>query len=377
MVEEVCHLELLSSGRFAVYELSKKQLTTLDTIDRLVRHWNLPRKNIAYAGMKDRHAVTTQWITIQNGSEDHLELPGFSLKYLGRTEKPINAGHIASNRFSIVLRSLDDNEVQLCERNLPKLEQQGVPNYFDDQRFGSLPKSNEFIAGAWIKQDYERALWLTFAEPLPDDSAPERKQKTILREHWGDWSTCKASLDRSHRRSIITFLDDKPGHFKGAWACVNQQLRGIYLSAFQSYLWNEILSNFIKFQTTAEQQSTVELKPGPVLFFQGLTDQQVNSFARTTIPLPSARLKLSAGFEADLIQGTLANLGWKLEELKVRHPRDRFFSKAQRKVLLKPEELRFQFSDDELYPGYKQLTLRFSLPRGSYATMVVKRLMQE
>ncbi len=374
-VDEVCDLAVGSQGFFAVYELSKRGQGTLEAIDQLIRDWKLPRQNAEHAGMKDRHAVTTQWITVRNGPATDYELPLASVKYLGQSERAITASDIAYNRFELVLRSLTTTEVDCLTKNLPVVAKEGVANYFDDQRFGSLPDSKEFIATAWIKRDYERALWLAFAEHLPDDDAAERKEKEILRAHWGDWKTCKAGLSRSHRRSVITFLDDKPGYFKKAWVTVNEQLRGIYLSALQGHLWNCVLNKLIEFQTQPKQRTSLELKPGAVQIYHDLTDAQINSFSKTSLHLPSARLNLPPGFEADIMQLALTEQGWHLEDLKVSFPRDRFFSKAKRPVMLKVNDLEYRYQDDELDSGHQKLTLEFSLPKGSYATMVVKRLM--
>jgi tRNA pseudouridine13 synthase len=215
---------------------------------------------------------------------------------------------------------------------------------------------------------------LTFAEPVCTDDASERRQKQILREHWGDWTACKRQLDRSHRRSVITYLCDKPTDFQGAWARVRAEWRGLFLSALQSDLWNRIADLCVQRHCSPDQLIPISFKTGPLNFFRTLDDQQSALFRDTRIPLPSARLKLATEPLQQFIVDALQRRGWTLSQLKVRAPRDRFFSRARRSLVTGVNELRWGFSPDELDPGTQKLELRFVLPPGSYATLLVKRL---
>ena len=123
-----------------------------------------------------------------------------------------------------------------------------------------------------------------------------------------------------------------------------------------------------------DQQFTVQLKPGPVQFLRRLTPDQWRILHQTTIHLPSARLRLADGFEKDLVESVLTRAGWPLENLRIRYPRDTFFSRAKRQAAVPVSELEWNVDTDETEPGQQKLTLSFGLPRGSYATMLVKRI---
>ena len=129
---------------------------------------------------------------------------------------------------------------------IPLLSSDGLPNYFDDQRFGSLGYSGEFIAHAWLVGNHERALELALAEANPFDRSGIKGQKAILRAHWGQWTEAKARLERSSARSIVTYLVDHPTDFRGAFARLRREFRTLYFSAFQSHLWNLILARWIE-----------------------------------------------------------------------------------------------------------------------------------
>mgnify|MGYP002624077081 CR=1 FL=1 len=199
----------------------------------------------------------------------------------------------------------------------------------------------------------------------------------MLRELWGDWPQCKQRLARSHRRSIVTFLDDRPGDFKGAWARVNQDLRSLYLAAFQSHLWNELLAAWIRERVPPGDLVDVPLKLGPAHFVRALDAARAADLQRESLPLPSARIRLHDLNDAslrELLQPTLARRGLELRMIRVKYPRDTFFSKGWRPPVIPVEGLAWSHEPDELHPGRFALRLKFDLRRGSYATILIKRI---
>ena len=91
-------------GSFAIYRLTKQSLGTPEAIDAILRRWNLARQQISYGGLKDRHAVTEQFITIKNGPRSDLSQTSLDLNYpakpTGRSTRRTSSG-IAS-RWSCV-----------------------------------------------------------------------------------------------------------------------------------------------------------------------------------------------------------------------------------------------------------------------------------
>lgn len=374
-VDEESSLPIGSSGKFGVYRLCKRGWTTLDALDRLSRMLHIERHRLTHAGLKDRHAVTTQLITIAGGQPQSDELDGIRLEFLGRSSRAIRSDDIRANAFQITLRSLDPAVAQRMESAVLQVARWGLPNYFDNQRFGSWIPGHGFAAVPWLRSDYESAVRILLAEFSPDDDAAEREQKAILQEHWGDWTTCKARLSKSHRRSIITFMDDRKGDFKGAWARVNADWRGLALSALQSHLWNQIGAAVIRSRIPGDRLTEIHLKPGSLPVPLQLSGDELRDWRDLRIPLPSARMDPPPESIAPVIQAALAESGWSVADLKVRHPRDRFFSRALRPLWLLPDDLSGQRGSDDLDPPREKLTLRFALPRGAYATMVIKQLL--
>jgi tRNA pseudouridine13 synthase len=377
IVEELTDVQPAEAGEFTLYRLQKRSVGTLEAVETIQQSWKLPRERMSWGGLKDRHAVTSQHLTIHRGPRRGLDRPGVTLECLGRVAAPFTAASIVGNRFHVVLRALGPDDLSRAEAALPQLARDGVPNYFDDQRFGSVSAGGEFIAEAWMRGDYERALWLTFAEPNPFDRGAEQSEKALLRSLWGRWAECKGRLGRSHRRSIVTFLADRPGDFKGAWARVNQDLRSLYLAAIQSQLWNELLALAVRESCPPDDLVEVPLKTGPLPFPVRLEETAAARLHGLALPLPSARIRLEEiadEWVRDLMQRALAARGWELRQVRVKHPRDSFFSKGVRAAMLEPRGLQWSSAPDELHPEQSRLNLSFDLPRGTYATILIKRI---
>jgi tRNA pseudouridine13 synthase len=329
---------------------------------------------IAFAGLKDKHALTRQYVTIENGPRRGLTQTNFELEYLGQTSRPIHASEIVANRFQIVVRDLADREVAATQDALAAIAYDGLPNYFDDQRFGSLGVSGEFIAKPWCLGDYERALWLAIADDNDHDRPRDREEKQTLRDNWGNWNKCHQLLHSPQSKIIVSHLARQPGDFRRVIVLVRADIRSLWLAAFQSDLWNQILAALIERTCQPSQRTIVAIGRRELPFVTQLTPGQLAQLTSTTLPLPSARLKLDDDPLQRLYDEVLAREGLELRQMRVKYPRDSFFSKGERPATFRPSDVSHELSVDELYPPKQKLTLCFALPRGCYATIVVKRI---
>ena len=183
-------------GPFALYRLTKTGLGTPEAVAAIIRRWQLVAGTVSYGGLKDRHAVTEQFLTIHGGPARPFEQEHLRLEYLGQADRPFEPSDISGNRFDLTLRDLPTEDRARIADNLHQLTRDGVPNYFDDQRFGSLGVSGEFIARAWCAGDWERTLWLALAESNRHDSPRAAQQKQLLNDQWGNWRLIADELGR-------------------------------------------------------------------------------------------------------------------------------------------------------------------------------------
>jgi tRNA pseudouridine13 synthase len=374
-VEELPLVDGTERGRFVLYRLTKRGLGTLEAVEAICRRWNLAGRRVSYGGLKDRHAVTTQYLTIVEGPERALRETSFELEPVGRLDRPYGPALFKGNRFSVVLRDLSDEAVARARDAVAQLPRDGLPNYFDDQRFGSVGFSGGFVARAWLAGDHEQALRLAIAEANPSDRPGTKQEKAVLREFWGRWPEAKARLERSHARSLVTYLVDHPTDFRGAFARVRRELRSLYFSAYQSHLWNLTLGRLIERLTRPEQRVALDFKVAALPIHRNLDPDQAAALAACRLPLPASRTPLPPeGPEREVALDVVASEGLSWDDLRVKHLKDVFCSKGTRPALFFAEELRHDVAADDLHPGRKKLRLEFVLPKGAYATLVVKRV---
>jgi tRNA pseudouridine13 synthase len=373
-VEECTDVQIIPSGPFSFYRLEKIGWTTPDAVQVICRRWRVHPRNFSTGGLKDRHAHTIQYLTIRHGPERSLTHQRLNLRYLGKRAEPYTSRDIRANRFCVVLRALDDHNISYAEEALREVQRDGVPNYFDDQRFGSV-SGGEFVAKALVTGEFEKALRLALAGPYEHDRAGQKREKAILLAHWGDWPTCQQKLPSGHARSLVDYLVQRPGDFRGAISQLRPELRGLYLSAYQSHLWNRMLARWLRDHLRPEQWFAVPLRMGELPMHRRLDDEQREVLSRLELPLPTARGIVDEDDpRTTLMKTVLAEEGLTRDQLKVNGLREVFFSRGDRAAVYTPSEMQFAAGEDELNRGSRKLELGFTLPRGCYATLVVKRI---
>lgn len=377
VVEELTNLTPGSQGAFAFYRLEKSGWTTPDALLALRRRWKIDAHHVSFAGLKDRHALTIQYLTIFRGPRRDLRLHDILVRYLGQVTEPCESRHLRANQFRITLRDLTPAAATGVRVALGDVSRDGLPNYFDDQRFGSVHGHGEFMARQLVLGRFEDALRIALTAPYEYDRAQQKREKQTLRTHWGDWAACRERLPHGHVRELIEYLQDRPDDFRGAIARLRPELRGLYLAAYQSFLWNRMLAQWLERHCRPDQLIYLSLRLGPVPFPRNLDEAPRAELATLLLPLPSARLHLAAEDpRGPLIQSVLAEDGLELRQLRVKGVREMFFSKGERAAHVTPEHLDDTVTDDELNRGRQKLTLVFELPRGAYATLLVKRVTQ-
>jgi tRNA pseudouridine13 synthase len=377
-VKELTDATAGQGGAFAFYRLEKSGWTTPDAVGVIRRRWQLDARRVSYGGLKDRHAQTVQFLTIYRGPQRKLTQQGISVTYLGQRAEPYTSLDVRANRFRLTLRSVGEAEAAAVGPVLEEIRFAGLGNYFDDQRFGSVAgEHGRFMARSLILGRYEEALKLVLVEPYEHDRAAQKNEKAVLRQHWGDWAVCKERLPRGHARSLIDYLAHHPDEFRGAVARLRPELRGLYLSAFQSHLWNRMLDRFLRGRMAADDLVPVRLRLGEVPMPRRLTEEQRRELGSISLPLPSPRAVLAEDDpRKPALDAVLAEEGLTLEQFKLKGFKDLFFSRGERACVVWPEGLTAEVEEDELHRDRKKVILSFDLPRGAYATLVVKRLQQ-
>jgi tRNA pseudouridine13 synthase len=140
-VSEQLGFELSGEGEHCFLYVQKRQLNSMDVLQRLASHAGVAERDIGMSGLKDRNAVTRQWFSIAIAAKvepDWQVLEGdgdLQVLRKHRHLRKLRRGVHRSNTFSLVLRDLQ-GERSAIEQRLSLLRDEGVPNYFGEQRFG-------------------------------------------------------------------------------------------------------------------------------------------------------------------------------------------------------------------------------------------------
>jgi len=139
IVEEIPLYEFSGEGEHLILLVRKKELTTWEMIDIFAGYLGVRKKEIGYAGLKDKHAMTMQYISIPAGYEGKIEQFAHDqikiLKTTRHTHK-IRIGHLKGNKFSLRFKKVLGVQQTMIDSVLDWIEKNGMPNYFGYQRFG-------------------------------------------------------------------------------------------------------------------------------------------------------------------------------------------------------------------------------------------------
>ncbi|MGQ9671808.1 MAG: tRNA pseudouridine(13) synthase TruD [Candidatus Aminicenantales bacterium] len=371
MVEEKAHLPLQPHGRYRVYLLRKSHWNTTDLVRYLSRSLSLPLASFSYGGRKDRHGLTSQFITVQNSADFSRTGKDFALESRGFMDRPMGPDLILGNAFKITLRDIRD--LSAVEKNIEAVHKTGFPNFFDDQRFRSYDPKRGFFAEKILHRHWNGALQSYITSAEGEDSQKERSRKEAIFQDWKNWSACLDHAATPLEKKIFSYLIDHPKDARGALHLIPVEEVSMLFSAFQSHLWNEVLRRIIRLKVS--DVVAVKGSEGSYLFWTNLEPNVFSYLEQLAIPTAAVKTDFPDELTRLLYEDVLRakNLPARLFRTKALHRV--YFRSFRRKALLIPREpLILHQGDDELHPGQKKLTLSFFLPRGAYGTMLIKRL---
>jgi tRNA pseudouridine13 synthase len=373
-VRELLEFSDVPDGEHYVHLLHKEKLSTPEALALLVREAEVDRADIAYAGLKDRQAVTDQYVSIR-GRAVELQRSDLRVTPVGRTDQPITSRMSRGNSFTVVVRDLRPFEAAALRRGLPSLQKTGFPNYFDDQRFGSLRHGQGFPMLHVLRGDYEQALYRLVAQPSPVAISGDVKLKRALAACWGDWGACLDIARGPVYQPLFAWLLDNPGDFRGAIERLPLRQRVIHSFSYQSFLWNRATSLLLRGGVGSAQRLRIATLAGDLIawkYLEPVREEKLKTM-RTPLFAPDGDGG-SEPFRKAMIR-ELQNAGLQRDDFVRNEVPGMIWKEEQRDVLVKPADLEPPvIAPDTMHDGRVQATLSFALPRGAYATMLLKRL---
>ncbi|ABR55105.1 tRNA pseudouridine synthase D TruD [Methanococcus vannielii SB] len=377
IVNEILEYKLVDYGNYSLYRLKKLGIENLAAISYISKNFKIPLNDIGYCGLKDRHAITTQYITIPNEyGRISLDEENLTLEYVGTIEKPLKIGELFGNSFEIVARNIDKNDFLKFAENIDTLKD-GIPNYFDEQRFGSV-FNGKFIIKEIINENYESAVKILLTNYTKSEKKSLKDLKRFIAKNWGNWDACikyieKKQITSKMFKNMIKSLKYE-NDFKKSFYYVDNRLKELFISAYQSYIWNECLKEILKEKLQKDDRKYIDYSCGTFLFYKNLEKDVFEDIAKIEFPT------IAIDKEYEEFENRIINSVLKKERIKIADFKKITFGKlkySKRPIISIPKNVEIgNFKSDELNIKKYKLNLKFTLNKGSYATMVVKKIFE-
>ncbi len=240
-VEELIDYESLNfnsnlEGNYLVYRVIKKNIDTWEMLRRISSRMNIPEDNIIILGLKDRDATTQQYLFInknilRNPSRlyiDHM----FKAELIGSVSRKPSRKHLLGNKFRIILSGIDHETYLLVKEIMKTIMEKGLPSYYGYQRFGTK-RFNTHILGKYLLEnrlDY-------FLDELFYRLYPGETIESLI-------SRIKGSFGK---KLYYEHVAEKLSRFRigRLYEYFLNVLKGLFIDAYQSYLFNLLLSSII------------------------------------------------------------------------------------------------------------------------------------
>lgn len=312
VVEEESSVKISDRGDYLVYLLRKVDETTETAVGVIAGKLGIGRKNIGYAGLKDRKAVTKQYISIKGSRKekvDGLRLKKIGLEFVGYSREPISLGDLKGNKFEIVVRNLDKGfKVGRV------LERKRFVNYFGEQRFS---KDNARIGKMIVKKRFKEAIDVMVKTGTGFD------------------------------KEIKEYLEKNPTDYINAIRVVPRKIVMLYVNSYQSLIWNKTAQRLV------EKGYKGNIFVPLVGFGTEIKDREVRKIVQEELEREGIGMR-------DFIIKEIPNLSIEGGERGL-------FAEAKRLEISKMER-------DELNKERYKVKICFFLGKGSYATEFIRQV---
>ncbi|MDD1661547.1 MAG: tRNA pseudouridine(13) synthase TruD [Methanomicrobiales archaeon] len=266
-------------GRYLVLRLTKRNWEQQRLVKEMAKALGISHRRISWAGTKDRNAVTSQYITIQGLEPDDVKritLPDVRLEPIGLSDHPLALGELRGNRFTILIRDCHPTDLAARVGEVVKAASAGFPNYVGIQRFGALRPVTHLVGEKILRGDLEGAVLTYLGATFPAEPEGIREARDgFLADRDVKEAIRRFPVRLTFERAMLHHLDGHPGDYPGALKALPPRLLSMFVSAFQSFLFNTLLS-----RRCGEGIPLGEPAPGDRLIF---TDGKVDRVTRENL----------------------------------------------------------------------------------------------
>jgi tRNA pseudouridine13 synthase len=398
VVNEISGWDVEDSGKHLILELIKKDWDTNHIIRDLSRALGISQKRIGFAGTKDKRAITTQRISIFDLSEEavnKIHMKDVQLIPIGRYRRSVELGDLLGNQFKITMRDISlekdelKNRMDIITSEINAMG--GVPNFFGIQRFGAVRPVTHLVGEALVRGSAEEAAMIYIADSFKDEPEETRIARDEVKSSRDFGQGLKTFPPRlRYERAMMHYLVEHPGDYKSSFSMLAESMSRMFVHAFQSYIFNRIIcariqagiplnqaieGDIVCFKNSDSLPDTSRTQRVNAVNLDGMNNLIKRGRAFVTAPLFGYETEMASGIPGELEAAIIDELKLKPEDFKLQEI-PTMASRGQRRELLLNVQPQFEIQDDELNEGKQKVMVDFSLPKGSYATTVLREYMK-
>ncbi|MEF8848793.1 MAG: tRNA pseudouridine(13) synthase TruD [Candidatus Thermoplasmatota archaeon] len=383
------------NGRYTIVEITEKAWETNQLVKSLSNETHISRKRIKFAGTKDKKAKTIRFFSFQDVEPEQIEkisLKNVEIKKIFSSNRPLRIGDLKGNYFEITIRKIDEKiKKEIVGETTESIKKNGgFPNYFGIQRFGKMRTNTHKVGRYLIQGNLKKAVMAYLGDP--NDKEPEEIYK--IREEIEKKHNFKQALKKLpnylyFEKAILNKLAVNPEGYKQALEQLPKNLLTMFVYAYQSFLFNKIVSERIKKNIPLNKAV-----PGDIIhpirknkiknkniFVTSDNVDKVNIQIRKKKAVVTGLLLGTESVYAKGLMGEIEKKVINQENIKKRDfiiPEIPYLSSKglRRPVIAFVKNLSYKIGKDELNRNKKKLGLKFGLDKGTYATSLLREYMK-
>lgn len=368
--------------------IEKNGRTTLDVVLDIARALHISRKRTGFAGMKDRSAITRQWLCISNITPQ--ELPDFNkilynvnILEITQNQKKLRMGQLKGNKFKINIRNTNDpiNDKKYAEEVLESLKNTGVPNYYGYQRFGEVRSTTHLVGKCLVEGDIKKAVDTYIGNPNEEEHSQPYEARKLYDE--GKLEEAYNLMPKSMRyeKSMIKELmisQDKYGEilekdYIRAIESLPKPLKRMFVNAYESYLFNKIVNERAKIGIDKYYEGDIIIDQEDHWVHEINTDtieEDIKSFKlNPTAPLLGSKVPLAQGKQGEIEKKVIEDEDIIKESFSCPKTPKLGSNGVRRSIRFKIDDTHVEQLDDGI-------SVEFFIPKGCYATAVLREIMK-
>jgi tRNA pseudouridine13 synthase len=383
------------AGNFTIALVTSRNWETHTLVQELAHHLHLSQRRISFAGTKDKRAWTSQLMSFDHVPPEQLaslSIKDVTITQMYQANIPVRIGDLKGNQFDIIIRNIPapvtSGDITTLLR--PFQNWNGFPNFYGIQRFGVIRPITHLVGKYIIQGDFEKAVMTYIGNPMPlenDQTKAQRAELEKTRDYKKAFHTYPETLH--FEKAMLNKLIQDPCDFIGALKELPKNLLMMFVNAYESWLFNKMLSQRIKEDLPIHQAIVGDIitpvrKQGDHHETIAVTESNIEKINLQIAKKKALVTGLLIGYESIYANGEMGAIEQKVIKAEQIDPRDfiiadiPFLSSggSRRPLLARFPFLTWTLDADDCTADHLKLQLQFELQKGSYATSLLREIMK-